>query len=395
MKKYLKKYKKKLFNIFSSLQEKLDNSVQETDQDEKILKQKFFWAKGITWVLIGTSVSFVGWLSIARTDEILIAQGKLEPIGKVKEIQIPTGGVAKSILVESGDLVEKGEVLIELNADIAEQNLLSITDQLNQKKIQLKLKNDEIKMSKLLNEEEIKSNQIELKLEEDLLAKYKLLFENGAYSEIDFLQQKNKVNQLRILNEKNKLEGKKTEVLLSQQLKVLESDVSGLISKKIAATVNLDYQSIKSPVKGVVFDLKPTNVGFVAQTSQPIMKIVPIENLEANVLVPTDKIGFVRRGMAVDISIDSFPASDFGVLEGKVSLIGSDALSPNSAEDIRTFSFPVTIDLSDQFLNLKDGNSLPLQTGMSVTANIKLRKVSYLRLLLSNFKSKTDSLKQI
>jgi len=46
-------------------------------------------------------------------------------------------------------------------------------------------------------------------------------------------------------------------------------------------------------------------------------------------------------------------------------------------------------------LNLKDGNSLPLQTGMSLTANIKLRKVSYLRLLLSNFKSKTDSLKEI
>ena len=159
--------------------------------------------------------------------------------------------------------------------------------------------------------------------------------------------------------------------------------------------MNLEYQSIKSPVKGVVFDLKPTNVGFVAQTSQPIMKIVPIENLEANILVPTDKIGFVREGMDVDISIDSFPASDFGVLEGVVAFIGSDALPPDSSSSIRTFSFPVTIDLSDQFLNLKDGNSLPLQTGMSLTANIKLRKVSYLRLLLSNFKSKTDSLKEI
>ena len=51
--------------------------------------------------------------------------------------------------------------------------------------------------------------------------------------------------------------------------------------------------------------------------------------------------------------------------------------------------------LSNQNLKLKDGKSLPLQTGMSLTANIKLRKVSYLRLLLSNFKSKTDSLKEI
>ena len=193
----------------------------------------------------------------------------------------------------------------------------------------------------------------------------------------------------------NKSYFKNRKLLLIQQLKELESQISGLISKKIAANVNLEYQSIKSPVKGIVFDLKPTNVGFVAQTSQPIMKIVPIENLEANILVPTDKIGFVREGMDVDISIDSFPASDFGVLEGVVAFIGSDALPPDSSSSIRTFSFPVTIDLSDQFLNLKDGNSLPLQTGMSLTANIKLRKVSYLRLLLSNFKSKTDSLKEI
>ena len=82
------------------------------------------------------------------------------------------------------------------------------------------------------------------------------------------------------------------------------------------------------------------------------MKIV-FENLEANVLVPSGKIGFVRKDMKADISIDSFPASDFGVLEGSVSFIGSDALPPNQVEQISTYSFPVTIDLSDQYLNLK------------------------------------------
>ncbi len=391
----MKNYIKKLLMVFSRLQDKLDNSIKESDQDEKILKQNLVWAKSLTWVLLGTSATFIGWLSIAKTDEILVVQGKLEPIGKVKEIQIPTGGVVKSILVDSGDLVDSGEVLIELNSDIAEQNLFSLKDQLDQKKMQIKLKKDEIKMTKLLNNEEIKGDKINLKLEKDLLKKYEILQVNGAISEIEYLKQINKVNQLNILVEKEKLEGKKRELLLAQQLKVLESEISGLNSKKIAANVNLEYQSIKSPVRGIVFDLKPTNIGFVAQTSQPIMKIVPLEKLEANVLVPTDKIGFVRKGMNADISIDSFPASDFGVLEGSVSFIGSDALSPNPSSEIRTFSFPVTIDLSNQFLKLKSGNSLPLQTGMSLTANIKLRKVSYLRLLLSNFKSKTDSLKEI
>lgn len=391
----MKIFLKKTYRLFKDLQNRLENNVKESQQDEKVLKQDFIWAKSLTWVLIGTTISFIGWLSIAKTEEILVAQGKLEPIGKVKEIQIPVGGVAKAILVESGDLVKKGQVLIELDAEISKQNLLSLTDQLEQKKIQLNLKTDEVKMTKLLNQEEIKGNKINLKMEDDILKKYETLIEKGAISEIQYLQQINKVNQIKIGLDMERLEGKKKEVLLSQQLKVLESEISGLISKQIAADVNLEYQSIKSPVEGIVFDLKPTNVGFVAQTSQPIMKIVPLENLEANVLVPSNKIGFVRKGMDADISIDSFPASDFGVLEGSVSFIGSDVLPPNSAEEIRTFSFPVTIDLSNQYLNLKSGKNLPLQTGMSLTANIKLRKVSYLRLLLSNFKSKTDSLKEI
>ena len=385
----------KIKKIIKGLQNKLEKNVVEKDHDENILKQDLIWAKSLTWVLIGTTLSFIGWLSIAKTDEILVVQGKLEPIGKVKEIQIPVGGVARELLVEGGDLVKKGQVLIKLDAEISKQNLLSIIEKLEQKNIQLQLKKEEIIMEKALNEEEIKGSGITLDLETDLLNKYEILFKNGAFPEIEYLKQKNIVDQLKISIDKKILEGKKIESSLNQQLKEIESNISSLMSEKTAADVNLKYQSIQSPVDGIVFDLKPTNVGFVAQTSQPVMKIVPLRNLEANVLVPSGKIGFVRKDMKADISIDSFPASDFGVLEGSVSFIGSDALPPNQAEQISTYSFPVTIDLSDQYLNLRSGKNLPLQTGMSLTANIKLRKVSYLRLLLSNFKSKADSLKEI
>ena len=44
---------------------------------------------------------------------------------------------------------------------------------------------------------------------------------------------------------------------------------------------------------------------------------------------------------------------------------------------------------------LKSGQTLPLQVGMSLTASIKLRSVSYLQLLLGSFRNKTDSLRQI
>ena len=44
---------------------------------------------------------------------------------------------------------------------------------------------------------------------------------------------------------------------------------------------------------------------------------------------------------------------------------------------------------------VKDGTALPLQVGMSLTANIKLRKVSYLQLLLGEFRNKAESLKRV
>ena len=53
------------------------------------------------------------------------------------------------------------------------------------------------------------------------------------------------------------------------------------------------------------------------------------------------------------------------------------------------------IKLDSQQLNLKGGQMLPLQVGMSLSSNIKLRKVSYLQLLLGTFQDKVDSLRQL
>ena len=99
--------------------------------------------------------------------------------------------------------------------------------------------------------------------------------------------------------------------------------------------------------------------------------------------------------MRADISIDSFPATDFGVIEGKVIRVSSDALAPDASIRRDEYIFPTTIALTSQQLNLKNGSNLPLQVGMSLTANIKLRKVTYLQLLLGNFQEKTSSLNEI
>ena len=124
---------------------------------------------------------------------------------------------------------------------------------------------------------------------------------------------------------------------------------------------------------------------------KPLVEQMVISEAIARVVVSEDRAACI----SADISIDSFPSSDFGVLRGKVTRIGSDALEPDPQQQRQELSFPVSIQLDDQQLRLKSGSSLPLQVGIRLTANIKLRKVSYLQLLLGEFQDKAESLQRL
>ena len=75
----------------------------------------------VTWTLIGTTVFGVAWLALARTEEIVVATGKLEPIGSVQDIQMPVGGVVQEILVKEGQEVKAGQVLMKLDTEASKE----------------------------------------------------------------------------------------------------------------------------------------------------------------------------------------------------------------------------------------------------------------------------------
>ena len=271
----------------------------------------------------------------------------------------------------------------------------SIKDQLLQAKQQLQLKSIEKSHTYELKKEGLSTTKANLSLQREILQKIKVLAQNGAISELQYLEQRNKVREIHGEMITSELDGYRQQSILDQQVEELNSKISQLRAKATEARTTLAYKSLKAPVNGIIFDLKPTSAGFVAQSSEPVMKIVPLNKLEADIEIPSNKIGFVRVGMKADISIDSFPASDFGVLEGELKSIGSDALPPDTREQRQEYLYPAIIKLDEQQLKLKDGRKLDLQTGMSLTANIKLRRVTYLQLVLSNLRSKVDSLRKI
>ena len=398
-------------NLVRKAQTKLESSFSSGDHNEAVLQQSQVWVKAVTWSLIGTTVFFIGWLGIARTEEVVVATGKLEPVGNVKEIRIPPGSVVEDILVKNGERVSKNQALIRLDQESTAEQLNSLeqgvkekTSQTLQKQEQLSLKKLERERTLELNREQLSTTRNNLELENQILGRLQGLAREGATPDIQYLQQRNKVAGLKGELIKLELEGKRQINQINQQVEQVKAELAGLRSERAQLNANLTEvrvtnknQTLRAPVSGIVFDLKLNNPGYIsqAQSSEAVLKVVPFNTLEADVEIPSNKIGFVRVGQPADISIDSFPASDFGVLEGKVHSVGSDALPPNQQQMRQGYAYPAIIKLDSQQLKIKNGRTLPLQVGMSLTANIKLRSVSYLQLLLNTFQNKTDSLREL
>ena len=398
-------------NLLRRAQNRLESNINEGDHNAAVLQQSQVWVKAVTWGLIGSTIFGIGWLGIARTEEVIVAKGKLEPVGNVKEVRIPAGAVVEQILVKNGDLVSKDQVLIRLDEEGTAEQLKSLEQGVKEKMSQIEQKYAQLALKKLERESTIQLNfkQLEitrnnLKLESQILNRLQGLALEGGIADIQYLQQRNKVaglkGELLILD----LDGKRQTNRINQQMEQLSAELAGLRSEHSQLNANLtkirvtnENQFFRAPVSGIIFDLKLNNPGYISQdqSSQAVLKVVPFKTLEADVEIPSNKIGFVRVGQPADISIDSFPASDFGVLQGKVKSVGSDALPPNQQQMREEYSFPAVIKLGSQQLKIKNGKPLPLQVGMSLTANIKLRRVSYLQLLLNTFQTKTDSLREL
>lgn len=179
---------------------------------------------------------------------------------------------------------------------------------------------------------------------------------------------------------------------LNQKILDNEDRLAEITSQLSQTQQTLKYQELRSPVDGIVFDLQPKGPGFVANTSEPILKVVPNDALRAEVFVTNRDIGFIEQGMPVDIRIDTFPFSEFGDIKGKIINIGSDALPPDQVHQY--YRFPVTVEMDGQTIRA-GGRDIPLQAGMSITANIITRDRTIMSIFTDQFTRQVDNLRTV
>ena len=385
-------------NIFKFLKSKYRRFIstsldEETNYQNLDLEQSKKIANTITISIIGLSGLTFVWLIFAKTDQIVIANGELQPTTRVRSIKLPISGVVEEVYVEEGNLVQKEQKLLKINDDLNIETKQNLINKISLKEEELKLKKSELENSVLILKNEINEINSVLSIERYNLNKFSSVYDEGAISKIDYDAQKIKVlNYLNDLTNKNILIKVKTSEL-SQEIKFIQDNLFNYKTQLEEIEEILKYSIIKSPIAGYVYEIKAKDEGFVIGANQDILKIVPQENLEALVFINSRDIGFVLPGQEVELNIDSYPAADFGGVDGIISFISANSKKIDDRDNNLFYEAKVT--LNNQIIELNSGKNLPLKPGMSLSANIKLRRLSYLQLLFNFFTDKSRSIQQL
>jgi hemolysin D len=173
----------------------------------------------------------------------------------------------------------------------------------------------------------------------------------------------------------------------------------------IKAAQRTGLQQLRAPVAGTVEQLAVHTIGGVVQPAQTLMVVVPDDSkLEVEAMLPNRDAGFVHAGQPAELKIEAFSYTRYGLLRGRVRDVSRDALrkeqdAPNPdrdqsltksapAEDkgssAADSAYVARISLGETGVSTEQG-LMPLEPGMTATAEIKTGQRRVISYLLSPF----------
>jgi hemolysin D len=138
-------------------------------------------------------------------------------------------------------------------------------------------------------------------------------------------------------------------------------------------------QQLASPVDGTVQQLAVHTIGGVVQPAEPLMVIVPDGgDLMVEAMILNKDIGSVEVGDPVEVKLEAFPFTKYGVIHGRLDSLSLDAIQDENLGLV----YAARITLEQTHINVT-GRDIPLGAGMAVTAEIKTGERRLIEFLLA------------
>ena len=355
-------------------------------------KRSSKWSKSIQWSIVA-AVSFGFVYSVfTRIDEVVIARGDLQAEGAERPIKSPLAGVVKSILVKEGQLVSKNTSLLTLDSEVNESRISSLLMQLKGEQLRLdsELQAYNARLSSLNSQ--LTSLKKTTLTSQYIYDRYTSLHELGALSLLARLEKQDELQRLQAQVSQLRSTIDEVNAEAAQARQSIEKEIFSIKRELTESRKAKEYQNLKSPIDGFIFDLVPSSPGYAVNNGETLLKVVPNGLLSAKVSVTNIDIGFIKEGMSAKIRVDAFPFTQFGDIDGVVSSISTEAKEPD--QNNPQSRFIVVVKLSKQYLEDKNQKRY-IKPGQTVTANFIVRDKPVISLLTDAIEKSLDSLRGI
>ena len=369
-----------------------DALVHQQQQHEVRYRAAPTWTRALQWAIVGCIGFGFIYTVFARIDEVVIARGELKGIGAERPIKAPVSGVVSGIPVSEGELVSPGQVLIQFDSEVSNERLRSLRHQkeLESRRLRKEIQAFEARVDSL--QAQLKSLQRTLQLEVTIVDRMAGMVSEGAIAEVQYLQQKNQLQELQseIAQTEATLREVQAESIKSEQQ--IQRELVDLERQLVETNKSQEYQSLRAPVKGYVFDLIVASPGYAARSGETLLKIVPDGELEASIFITNADVGFLRPKMQAQVRVDAYPFTQYGDIPGELKRVGKQSLEPSQQNPEPMF--PAQVVLKRQYLE-KRSKRYPVAAGQSVSVNFIVRDKPVISLLTDSIEKAFDALRGI
>lgn len=407
----------------------------------------------VLWIFIMLLVFLLVWSMFGRLDIVAVANGKLVPSGYLKIVQPSEAGIVSEILVQEGQKVQQGQILMRMDAILSGADLGAIQTDFQRKRLELARIDAELSGRSfapqgqganaiLVNEvaAQYMANRTALMatLDEERSRLVKAQQELAAA-----LQQKSRLEAVLpyyqdqdrayaqlvkegfagglMGSEKRRERIDKEQELATQQHVIASAQASISQSQKKMRQIEVDYLrrlheeraesqaqydkltaelqkqqhrqgllDLRAPQAGVIKNLATHTAGTVVQPGTVLASLVPVSRqMQAEVWVSNEDIGFVRPGQRVKLKFAPYSFQKYGIGHGVVQHVSADAQNDEEAREqgaLTTGQQPLrykALVAVDQSSLKVDDQSFPLGVGMQTTAEIVLGQRTVAEYLLS------------
>ena len=335
--------------------------AKQTQKSNKLI----YWLIGavgflLVFIIVGRSAGWIGKpkeleVELAKADRVTIvekvsASGTVQPVTEVK-IAPEVSGEIIDLVIEEGDSVTKGQMLVKIRPDTWQSQLDRAEAGLSQQRAMLEQSEASLQRAKATF----------VRAEMDYQRQEKL-WKEKVISEADWQ-----------LAQQNYKVAKSDLASAEQSVEAAESVIKSTEASLREARENFRKTSVVSPMNGIVSKLIVKKgervVGTATMAGTEMLRIADLNKMEVRVNVNENDIVRVAVGDTALIDVDAYSNMN-KQFKGVVTLIANTAKDKLSADAITEFEVRILI-LNSSYMDLiKEGNKFPFRPGMTASVDI-------------------------